>query len=287
MFINIKHKKDIKLSKTKIFSPFEKNILEFLESFSKELMKNKQNYKYPEIISFAFWIRRSNLEILKKKASLENSRIGRGLAFHITPSNVTTGFLYSWVFGIISGNSNVIKIPSKNFKQIELIFKTLKSLSRKKIFKSIFENNKFVKYDSNDEEITGYLSSLSDLRLIWGGDKTIIKLRSFPTPVHSIDVNFFDRFSFSILKLNNKSNYKTITQNFFNDALVMDQNACSSPHVIIWYKTRKRHIELFWKKFVKIIEKKYNLDLGNVYLKLSNEVFNLSKINNFKSLKKK
>lgn len=281
MIIKIQNKKQIQLPNIKILEPFEKNTLLFLDTFSKELIKNKKNYKYPEIISFAFWIRKSNLIGLKKKSNLEDTRIGRGLAFHITPSNVTTGFLYSWIFSLISGNSNIVKIPSKNFEQIKLIFNTLKILSSKSNFKSIFKSNKFIKYDSNKEEITAYLSSLSDLRLIWGGDKTVLKLRSFQTPVHALDFNFFDRFSFSLLHLNKQSNYEKISQNFFNDSLVMDQNACSSPHIIVWYKTKKENIELFWKKFGKIVEKKYDLDLGNVYLKFSNEVLNLTKIDNF------
>lgn len=281
MVITIQNKKQIQLPTVKISEPFQKNTLLFLDTFSKELIKNKKNYKYPEIISFAFWIRKSNLIGLKKKSNLEHSRLGRGLAFHITPSNVTTGFLYSWIFSLISGNSNIVKIPSKNFEQIKLIFNTLKILSSKSNFKSIFKSNKFIKYDSNKDEITTYLSSLSDLRLIWGGDKTILKLRSFHTPVHALDFNFFDRFSFSLLHLNKQSNYEKISQNFFNDSLVMDQNACSSPHIVVWYKTKKENIELFWKKFGKIVEKKYDLDLGNVYLKFSNEVLNLTKLENF------
>ena len=194
MVITIQNKKQIQLPTIKISEPFEKNILLFLDAFSKELIKDKKNYKYPEIISFAFWIRKSNLKKFKKKSNLEDSRLGRGLAFHITPSNVTTGFLYSWIFSLLSGNSNIVKIPSKNFVQMKLIFNTLKILSVKSNFKSIFKSNKFIKYDSNIDEITAYLSSLSDLRLIWGGDKTVLKLRSFQTPVHALDFNFFDRY---------------------------------------------------------------------------------------------
>ena len=41
--------------------------------------------------------------------------MGRGLAFHVCLSNVPTNFIYSFIFGLLSGNSNIVKMPSKNF----------------------------------------------------------------------------------------------------------------------------------------------------------------------------
>ena len=72
---------------------------------------------------------------------------------------------------------------------------------------------------------------------------------------------------------------KNITK-FFNDSLVMDQNACSSLHYSL-VQNKKREHRIILEKFGKIVEEKYDLDLGNVYLKFSNEVFNLTKIDNF------
>ena len=48
-----------------------------------------------------------------------NNKLGLGLAFHITPSNIPTNFAYSLIFGLLSGNSNVVKVPSRNFTQIK------------------------------------------------------------------------------------------------------------------------------------------------------------------------
>ena len=44
-------------------------------------------------------------------------RLGVGLAFHITPSNMPTNFAYSLLFGLLSGNSNIIKVPSRKFPE--------------------------------------------------------------------------------------------------------------------------------------------------------------------------
>ena len=47
----------------------------------------------------------------------------------------------------------------------------------------------------------------------------------------------------------------------------MDQNACSSPHLIIWHGSKK-HNRLaknkFWPELLKIVKKKYSLEYSNV-----------------------
>ncbi len=128
----------------KFLKPFEKTVIDFLQDFSNYLIKDKTNLKHPEIIAFAFWIRKSNLRKVEKGLNfLKNEkRIGRGLVFHVPPANVITGYLYSWVFGLISGNSNIIKVPSNNkefnYKILKLIKKLLSKKNIKYYLKIIF-----------------------------------------------------------------------------------------------------------------------------------------------------
>ena len=35
------------------------------------------------------------------------------MIFHITPSNIPTNFAYSFIFGLLTGNSNIVKVPTK------------------------------------------------------------------------------------------------------------------------------------------------------------------------------
>ena len=118
----------------KVFKPFESRVIDFLQDFSNDLMRNKKNFEYPEIIAFAFWIRRSNLKKIEKDLNiLKNEfRVGRGLVLHIPPANVITGFLYSWTFGLLSGNTNIIKIPSTNKAFNLTIIKLIKKILSKK-----------------------------------------------------------------------------------------------------------------------------------------------------------
>ena len=57
--------------------------------------------------------------------------MGRGTVLHITPSNVPTNFAYSMVFGLLSGNNNIIRLPSKNFLQVKILCEILKNYLQK------------------------------------------------------------------------------------------------------------------------------------------------------------
>ena len=277
---------NLNLKNLKIYKPFDKNIIEFLNELSSSLIKNKENLKYPEIIAFAFWIRRANLETIEKNLNfLKNEvRIGRGLAFHVPPANVITGFLYSWVFGLLSGNSNIIKVPSNNKEFNSKIIRLINKILSKKKYLNLKKNNHFINYPNN-ENINKYLSLNSDCRLIWGGDQTVEYFKSYKTPIKNIDLFFSDRYSFSLIKIDNNTDLKSLAEKFYNDAFLMDQNACSSPHLIVWYKTKKNKIEKFWKILQNLCSKNYKIDIGNAFKKYESNINNLIKLENFSSLK--
>ena len=120
----------IKSSNLEIFNSI---VIKFLSSLSKEIFEDKRFKEYPDIISYAFWIRENNLIRLKKGYETSNkSYIGRGIAFHVVPSNVPTNFIYSLTYGLLSGNANLVKLPEKNFIQINLIINLIKKILKKK-----------------------------------------------------------------------------------------------------------------------------------------------------------
>ena len=47
-----------------------------------------------------------------------------------------------------------------------------------------------------------------------------------------------------------KDDYAEFAKKFYLDALMFDQNACSSPHLIIWFgKKNKNSYDKFWNNF--------------------------------------
>ena len=67
MIYLVNKQEDIPLLKDHLFEPFSNYVLSFFEEFSKELAKEKSNKNFPEILAYAFWIRKNNLMRIKKK----------------------------------------------------------------------------------------------------------------------------------------------------------------------------------------------------------------------------
>ena len=107
-----------------VSEPFNSLSVEFLNDFSNALKNYKKISSYPDLIYLMFWTSKKKIKNLIKNLDSNEIRLGRGLIFHICPSNVPTNFIYSFFFGLLSGNSNVIKIPSKNFPWLLFLFQT-------------------------------------------------------------------------------------------------------------------------------------------------------------------
>lgn len=234
--------------------PFEDPICEFLERLSKALREDLEVKQYPDIMTFAFWIRKANLLKLKEVYQKKELRIGKGLIFHIAPSNVPINFAYTFVFGLLSGNSNIVKVSSKRFVQTEIICRIMNQIVLED-FDWVAKRNAIVLY-GQEEELTKQFSYACDVRVIWGGDQTITEIRKAPLQPRSMDITFADRYSFGIISAKavldaSEKERMNLAKDFYNDTYLMDQNACSTPHLICWMGTEEEidvARELFWKE---------------------------------------
>ena len=275
-----------------LLSPYDKEVLDFLGDLSKDLNLTKDIKNYPDIKTFAFFCRNKNLIKLKKNflVSSRDIRLGLGLIFHITPSNIPTNFAYSLIFGLLTGNSNIVKVPSRDFKQIDIISKSINKILSKK-YKKVKEMIKIVKY-KNNESFTKKISSICDARLIWGGDQTIENIRKYNLHASAIDLTFADRYSLCIIDTKKflKAKYDNLTrivERFYNDTYVADQNACSSPHMVLWLgKKSHKAKSKFWEELSKLVEKKYNLTHDAAiekYTELCKKIINDKNVKSFRT----
>ena len=91
--------------------PFSEETIDYLNALSLLLNKTPNVRDYPDVATFAFFCRKANILNLKKQYSTETIvRLGRGLVFHIAPSNVPVNFAYSLICGILSGNLNIVRV---------------------------------------------------------------------------------------------------------------------------------------------------------------------------------
>ena len=238
--------------------PYDVKIIDYLDSVSKQLLTDMKAKKFPDVITFAFWCRKASTMNLKKIDENQTNRIGRGVAFHIAPSNVAVNFAYSLVAGMLSGNANIVRIPSKDFEQVQIIINAMK----KELTKDIAPYICLIQY-GHDQEVNDYLSMICDVRIIWGGDQTIETLRRSPLKTRAIEITFADRYSICVigseeyLKAENKKN---IARGFFNDTYLNDQNACTSPRIVIWMGSKTHEAqEIFWSELHLILKSEYNI----------------------------
>lgn len=249
--------------------PFDDQVIDYLDTVSKTLLKNPASKSYPDIVTFAFWCRKASIKNLQKSYADIGTRIGRGIAFHIAPSNVAVNFAYSLAVGMMSGNANIVRLPSKDFEQVGFICNALR--------KALDDNTRkyicLVQYEHN-QGITDFLSAICDTRIIWGGDQTIATIRKSPLKPRATEIAFADRHSICVINaaeyLKAKNN-KVIAQGFFNDTYLTDQNACTSPRLVVWMgDSIEEAKDVFWNELYSLVKEKYLLQPVQAVNKHSN-----------------
>lgn len=244
----------------RVLLPFDPIVLDFIEALSKEILGNRSFKKFPELVAMAFWMRRANILRLKKHFEDKKGKklwIGRGIIFHIAPSNVDSIFIYSWFLSMLAGDINIVRISNKGTLQIDLLLSVINELSKKLEFIEVVDRFMIIRYE-HDEEITGYLSSLCNMRVIWGGDATIRTIRKIPINSNALELTFTDKFSISVIKADEFWGYaqqQRIIDNFYNDAFWFGQLACSSPRLVVWIG-KDADIEISRDIFWHMVEKK-------------------------------
>lgn len=244
--------------------PFEEERIAFLNEVSKRLLADKEAKAYSDVVTFAFWIRRANMEKEKREFLADSKlRMGRGVIFHIAPSNVAMNYAYSFAVGFVLGNANIVRLPSREFRQVELINRAILEVFRQKeAYKRWRDYIVFLRYERN-KEINDYFSSICDVRVIWGGDTAIKEIRKSELPPRAGEITFADRYSICVVDAEeylNRKDKDRLALDFYNDTYFTDQNACTSPRLVCWMGSHERIQEakgIFWEKLWKVVSEKY------------------------------
>lgn len=237
--------------------------VDLLASFSQNLLSDPRTKNFPDIISYAFWIRCASLKQIKEHyyPNIEN-KIGRGIAFHIAPSNVPVNFAVSFTSSLLAGNLNIVRLSSKLFEQAKIMIEALK-----KVFldgKQDMEQYLILIRYEHDAQITQYLSSMCDVRIIWGGNQTINLVRQAAIPPRAIEMAFADRYSIALMDSEAvlEADMEELAGRFYTDTYYIDQNACSSPGMVVWFGRRTEEAkQKFWNEVGRIVSEKYDMQV--------------------------
>lgn len=241
--------------------PFSEDAVAFLSQLSKNLLRVPESRRYPDITAFGFWCRRANLQSMETSYADATVRLGRGLCLHIAPGNVPINFAFSYAFGLLAGCSNLVRLPSKPFPQVDLVCQEIAALLPQ--YPEIAARTAMVRYPASDE-ITAHWSRLADVRIIWGGDGTVEALKALPSSPRCVDVCFADRYSLCLLNPKaieqaTEQMVESLAEQFYNDTYLMDQNACSSPQLVVWTADNTVGRERFWNAVFRAAKRQYVL----------------------------
>lgn len=262
--------------------PFDPERIAFSDAVSGAIFSHPRGRDFPEMLAVAFWLRRAAVKRMAERfAALEPAgalRAPRGLAFHVPPTNVDTLFVYSLMASFLVGNLNVVRVSrTRPSEQVALLCEALREVVETDRFTSFSDELAVISY-GHEPEPTAALSMASDVRLLWGGDETVERMRAFPTGTAGNDLTFGDRFSFaalrprSVVEEDEESRHR-LAEQLFNDAYWFDQLGCASPRLLVWVgdgDAVDAAREILFSELAQVIhQKRYTLEPGAAIAKMT------------------
>ena len=134
---------------------FDTDVCAFIAELSSELLKSPASRAMPDLAALAFWGRRASLQKMAHEFDKISNRLGRGVCFHIAPSNIPINFAFSYLFALLAGNANIVRLPSKDFPQIDALCTIIGRVIRK--YPEVEKRTAFVRYPRNNEITAAFL----------------------------------------------------------------------------------------------------------------------------------
>lgn len=249
---------------------FSEEAQTFLGALSARILSDAEAKAYPDVVTLGFWCRPASLRQMQTAYGTEAGRLGRGITFHVAPSNVAVNFAYSCFAAFLAGNASIVRLPSKDFPQVGLLCRLFSETLAD--FPALAPYFLFVRY-GHEREVNDYYSLLAGTRVIWGGDATIGEIRRSPLAPRANEISFADRHSFAVFDADAylaAEDKVRIAQDFYNDTYLSDQNACTSPHFVVWIGTGiEAAQEVFWRTLHELVRTRYMLQAVQAVDKLT------------------
>ena len=159
--LDLKASVDVVLGETEAFSKpyliFSDEVVNFLNEIYINIKQHEEAKIYSDLVTFGFWCRKANLDKLSLSYLNKDKMVGRGKVLHIAPSNVPMNFAYSFAFGLLSGNINLVRLPSKDFAQIRILCEIIRKVCEKEKFLSISKDFAFFGMKNRTQHRKHYL----------------------------------------------------------------------------------------------------------------------------------
>ena len=260
-----------------VLRPFDSRTIDFFDAFSRRIFSERSISNLPEIAALAFWLRKTNLNILREENRHLFNRDDRrtspiGKVFHVCPANVDTMFIYSLAVSVLMGNKNLLRVSSRmEAPHVAMLFDILNELMATEEFSLLSSYINIITYGHN-AAISEAISTSVNARVIWGGDKTIGIFKDIRTAPRTKDIVFADRVSMFCLDCEaylrmDEASLQKFMRKFFNDAYTFDQMGCSSPQTIYFMgkeEVAERCVRKFQRDASAFMKDNYRADIASI-----------------------
>lgn len=222
--------------------PFAEPAAGFVAALARGLLADRAMRRFPEVMALAHALRPAELRRLAaafaRRAGAGRLRRARGLVFHVAPGNVDTIFAWSWLLSLLCGNANVVRLSRRGGPAQAALLDAARHLLAEPAWQEVRARTLVLVY-GHDETVTAALSAACDLRVVWGGNAAVAALRRVPLPPGAQDLSFPDRVSAALIGAEamaaaHGDDVARAAAGLVNDVVWFDQNACSSPRLVLW-----------------------------------------------------
>lgn len=231
-------------------------VIEALKRLSSAILSSPEARLFPDLCTFGFFVRENNMRKAAARNPLNLRSKGLGTVVHIAPSNIPMNFAFSMVMGLFAGNRNFVRLPSQPFPQVELLVELLEGICGSEDMAGFARRLHLFRSERDSRRLAELIADADGL-VVWGGDATVGHFRSLTKKPTCRELYFPTRYSSAVLSADairklSEREWEALMRNFYNDTLLVDQNACSSPSIVYWLGTDKdcaEQSEIFWSKF--------------------------------------
>ena len=236
-------------------------IINFFDKFSASCLSDKSNsfindFSYLGVSFLINFLKKNNLQSLMEsslngellsldkfvKSESLNKLIKanpRGIITHWLAGNVPILGMISLIQGILTKNTNIVKLPKQNGMILPLMVSHISNFSLEldgRIIKGsdIMKSCIFIYVKRDDTKSQMLLSIKSDVRIAWGGREAVETVMSLPRKYGTDDVIFGPKYSFAAVGKNSfdRTKLSDLTYRLALDASIFEQQGCNSPHTV-------------------------------------------------------
>ncbi len=190
-------------------------------------------------------------ELTQMEESYEMKRVPLGTLFHIAAGNMDGLPAYSVLEGLLSGNINILKLPSIDHSlSISILHHLIEIEPLLKDYIYVFDT------PSSDAQAIYKMASVADGLVVWGGDQAISAIRK-QAPIGIKLIEWGHRISFVYISARNLEERKEDWIDLAEHLVLTRQQLCSSAQVIYLDTDSQEEAKNFVEMLLPILDQKF------------------------------